>query len=65
MEIRFNGEPLVVAAETVQGLLAELALEDKKLAVELNRCIVPRAAYSSTTIAAGDEVEIVQFVGGG
>lgn len=65
MEIRFNGEPLVVAAETVQGLLAELALENKKLAVELNRTIVPKAAYSSTTIAAGDEIEIVQFVGGG
>lgn len=66
MEITLNGEPHRAAGEpTVAGLLASLALEPRKIAVERNREIVPRSLYTQTPIEGGDEIEIVQFVGGG
>lgn len=66
MRLTINGEdqgfepPLTVA-----GLLAALALEPRKIAVERNLEIVPRSAYGQTALADGDRIEIVQFVGGG
>ena len=52
--------PLDVAA-----LLARLALQGKKIAVELNGEIVPRSAHAATAPADGDRLEIVVAVGGG
>ena len=37
----------------------------RRIAVEMNRDIVPRAEYASRPIRDGDRIEIVQFVGGG
>ena len=66
MEIRLNGEPRAVEDDlTLAGLLAELGLGGRKVAVELNRDIVPRDSFSSTRLRSGDVVEVVQFVGGG
>jgi sulfur carrier protein len=45
--------------------MAELALDARKVAVELNRTIVPRSEYATTTLREGDAVEIVSFIGGG
>jgi sulfur carrier protein len=42
-----------------------LGLEPERVAVELNRAIVKRASWASTTLEDGAEIEIVQFVGGG
>ncbi len=56
---RFDG-PLTVA-----GLLTELGLETRKVAVERNLEIVPRSAYPETWLASGDALEIVHFIGGG
>ncbi len=64
-EIRFNGEPKVVKSTSVDGLLKELGLQDKRVAVELNREIVSRGSYSETPVQSGDSVEVVHFVGGG
>jgi sulfur carrier protein len=64
-EIRFNGENRTVRSTTVQALLEEFQLGAKKVAVELNKEIVSRDSYGSTPIKAGDQVEIVSFVGGG
>ena len=50
---------------TVAGLLSELALEPRKIAVERNLEIVPKSRFGETVIADGDAIEIVQFVGGG
>lgn len=50
---------------TVSGLLAALALEPRKIAVERNLEIVPKSRYGETVLSDGDRIEIVQFVGGG
>ena len=65
VNITVNGDPYSGSAATVGALLEALSLQGKRLAVELNRNIVPRDAYGQTALASGDVVEIVQFVGGG
>ena len=47
------------------GLLAFLQVDPERVAVELNRSIVPRKDWDKTTVGAGATLEIVQFVGGG
>ena len=49
----------------VAELLAGLSLEPRRVAVELNEQIVPRANYAQTRLNDDDKVEIVTFVGGG
>jgi len=64
--IRLNGDPHDVPGPlTVAALLAQLDIDARRVAVELNLTVVRRAAYDSATIGEGDEVEIVNFVGGG
>lgn len=66
MEIRLNGEPRDVGDDiSIVELLENLGLGERRVAVERNRDIVPRDLYATTRLAAGDEVEVVQFVGGG
>ena len=66
MTITLNGEERALSGPmTVAQLLVELGLEARKIAVERNLEIVPRSAYGETSLAAGDRVEIVHFVGGG
>ncbi len=66
MELTINGEMRRVDAPlTLAGLVDQLRLDPRKLAVERNLEIVPRSAYASTALAAGDILEIVHFVGGG
>ena len=61
-----NGEERHVAeGQTVADLLAELRLGGRRIAVEMNHDIVPRAEYTFRPIRDGDRIEIVQFVGGG
>jgi thiamine biosynthesis protein ThiS len=50
---------------SLASLLERLAMEPRRVAVELNRRIVPRAKYVYTTLADKDELEIVTLVGGG
>ena len=66
MNLYLNGEPSSAPdGVTVAGFLKSLGLPQKGVAVERNREIVPRSAYGETVLAAGDRIEIVQFVGGG
>ena len=66
MKIRLNGEPHELAdAMPLPALLATLGIDARRVAVERNRVVVRREAYDATVIAEGDEVEIVNFVGGG
>jgi len=46
-------------------LLAELGLAGKRLAVAVNREVVPRSRWGACTLAPGDRVEILEAVGGG
>jgi thiamine biosynthesis protein ThiS len=64
--ITLNGDALEVPAPlTVSELLARLDIDSRRVAVEHNLIVVKRAAYDNTIVRDGDEVEIVNFVGGG
>ena len=64
--ITLNGERRALRAGlSVAGLLADIGLDARKVAVERNMEIVPRSAYAATALADGDVLEIVHFIGGG
>jgi thiamine biosynthesis protein ThiS len=66
MNILLNGEHKEFASDlTVAALLTELGLKPERLAIEVNGKIIRRATWPSTTLADGDKVEVVHFVGGG
>ena len=66
MKITLNGDPFSVAGPlTITDLLARLDIDPRRVAVERNIVVVKRAAYDTTQIVEGDEIEIVNFVGGG
>lgn len=65
MQIQINGEYREVSSKTVVDLLESLGIDPKRVAVELNMEILPKAEYSEKAIADGDKIEIVHFVGGG
>jgi thiamine biosynthesis protein ThiS len=66
MRIQVNGEDKVLNGTiTVAALVASLALDTRKVAIERNAEIVPRAEYAQVPLAEGDRIEIVQFIGGG
>lgn len=66
MKIRLNGEPHELAGpRTVTTLLGDLGIDARRVAVEHNQIVVKRAAYDTTVIQENDEVEVVNFVGGG
>jgi len=53
------------AAATLASLIEELGMKADRVAVELNREIVPRSHWGATALHQGDRLEIVHFVGGG
>ncbi|MGH7893457.1 MAG: sulfur carrier protein ThiS [Candidatus Binatia bacterium] len=53
------------AGATVADLVAALGLGPRRIAVEVNREIVPRGTYAATVLCEGDAIEIIHFVGGG
>lgn len=66
MQIMLNGEPHELPAPvTVDALLLSLGIDNRRVAVERNLTVVRRAHYATELVTAGDEVEIVNFVGGG
>jgi thiamine biosynthesis protein ThiS len=66
LALTVNGEARTfTGALTVTGLVAALGLDMRKVAVELNREIVPRSTYGTVALQSGDVLEIVHFIGGG
>ena len=66
MQITLNGDAYEVAGPlTVTDLLARLDIDARRVAVELNLVVLKRDAFDGTMVQPGDEVEIVNFVGGG
>ncbi len=64
--VRINGKDSTLEEGTsVAAFLASRNLQPVSLAVELNRSIVPKSRYAEVTLAEGDALEIVSFVGGG
>jgi sulfur carrier protein len=71
MNLHINGEeqafanPAHPAQFTLAALIASLSMKPDRVAVELNREIVPRDRWHQTQLKDGDRLEIVHFVGGG
>lgn len=65
MEITVNGEQRISGPVSVLGLLQALHIDPRRVAVELNMEILPKADYETTALSDGDRIEIVHFVGGG
>ena len=64
--VTVNGEPLAITpGMSVAGLIAQLGLDTRKVAVERNLEIVPRSTYADVRLTPGDALEIVHFIGGG
>jgi sulfur carrier protein len=64
--ITLNGEQHELPAPvTVSELLSRLQIDARRVAVELNLTVLKRTTFDSTVVHEGDEVEIVNFVGGG
>ena len=66
MNIRLNGEPCELPGPlTISELLAYLDIDARRVAVELNLQVLKRGTFATATVNEGDEVEVVNFVGGG
>ena len=66
MRLTVNGETRdVPAGTTVEGLLPMLGIESGRVAVEVNREIVPKSEHATRVFAEDDRLEIVTMVGGG
>ena len=66
MRLFINGEGKEYSnVTTLAQLIAEFGMKGDRVAVELNRDIVPRAQWDETQLHEGDQLEIVHFVGGG
>ena len=66
MTVILNGEERDCrAGSTIADLVEELGLGKRRIAVEVNRDILPRGEYAIYRIQPGDHIEIVHFVGGG
>lgn len=66
MKIQLNGELREVPEGlTLTALLEWLWLPADRVAVERNRAIVKRSDWGATPIEEGDQLEVVQMVGGG
>jgi len=66
IQLSVNGQPRQFeSGANIQRLLDELALADRRVAVEVNGEIVPRSHFADTPLSDGDTLEIVVAVGGG
>ena len=66
MKIVLNGDPYAIEAPlTIAGLLTHLDIDPRSVAVERNFVVVKRDGYATTALEEGDQIEIVNFVGGG
>lgn len=65
MNLTINGESQISSAETLGALVEGLSMKPDRVAIELNREIVPRNQWAGTPLHDGDRLEIVHFVGGG
>lgn len=68
MKLHINGEErdfVVPGAFTLLALVEKLGMKSDRVAIELNRDIVPRDRWAETSLNEGDRLEVVHFVGGG
>ncbi|WNV75217.1 sulfur carrier protein ThiS [Geodermatophilus sp. DSM 44513] len=65
MQLTVNGTPTELAEGTTVAQLLARHAQQRRVAVAVNRTVVPRSAWAHTVLAAGDDVEILTAVAGG
>ena len=66
MQIILNGKPMQLDdAPTIAELLQRAGYAERRVAVEINRVIVPRSLHDTRQLTDGDQIDIVQAMGGG
>jgi sulfur carrier protein len=61
-----NGDSRSVPSDsTLAELIDALGLQTRRIAIAVNRDVVPRSAFATHRLAAGDRIEILEAVGGG
>lgn len=65
MKLTVNGDTLTLDGTTIADLVTQLNLTGRRMAVEVNRDIVPKSQHGDFTLKDGDVVEIVHAIGGG
>ncbi len=63
--VKINGESLDLAGKTMTEYLSTTNYDVKRIAVERNGEIIPKANYNESILTEGDVIEVVSFVGGG
>lgn len=65
MQLLVNGKALNFDGHTVADLVQHMALTGKRLAVEVNREIIPKSSHAEFTLKEQDTIEIIHAIGGG
>ena len=66
MTIIINGDSKEIPSGlNLEGVLDFFSLPSKRIAVELNKTVIPRREWETTVIAESDKIEVIHFVGGG
>lgn len=66
MELYLNGEARQFeSALNISTLVQQLGLQHQRIAIEVNRCIIPKSQHDSYILTEGERVEIIQAIGGG
>jgi sulfur carrier protein len=66
LRVLVNGDSVQIKdGATVGDLVAELNLKPERLAIEVNRKVLRKSEWGSTSLTGGDKIEIVHLVGGG
>ena len=65
MKLTVNGDTLTLDGTTIADLVTQLNLTGRRLAVEVNREIIPKSLHGDVALNEGDVVEIVHAIGGG
>ncbi|MBQ3509954.1 MAG: sulfur carrier protein ThiS [Peptococcaceae bacterium] len=63
--VKINGAEVDMAGKTIAEYLESADYDTRRVAVERNGDIVPKAEYSQTVLSENDTLEVVSFVGGG
>ena len=65
MQIILNGESYTTAARSIAELIEEVGAGAKTIALAQNTQVVCAQDWANTSLCDGDEIEILQFMGGG
>ncbi len=63
--VKINGQAYDFDGKALAEVITDLGYDPKRIAVEQNGEIVPKARYGETLLKEGDSLEVVSFVGGG